>query len=585
MTKNMTTNHKRTQDKARDKRLMRLRLSGRGAINVAIAAPLASGALLIGQAALLANVLGQTIENGASLASVTPFIVGISALVIVRAIIGIVGEQAGQVGAENIKRSLRERLFGHILANQSNLSLAPASGAVSASIVDQVEAIESFFARYIPAMIAAAFLPLAFAVVLMPIDWIVGVLFLLTAPAIPLFMALAGMGAQAATDRQANALARLSGHFADRLRGLTTLRLFGRQQAATDEVYAASEELRRRTGAVLRIAFLSSAILEFFAALGVAGVALYVGLTYLGFLNFHPGLTLVAGLFALIMAPEVYQPLRQLAAHYHDRAAARSALAEIERHVAQIDELITNTIATKRSNQTGPIGLEIANLAITSETGTAILEGLALNVVPGETLAIMGPSGSGKTTLARAITRLIPATGTIALNGTPLADLPEPDLRAAVCFITQKPRIFHGTILENIAFADPQAAPQALLAAAQKALVTEFAQSLPNGLDTLVGEGGVGLSGGQAQRVALARLFLTNPGLVILDEPTAHLDAETEARLLDAIFDYCADRTLIILTHSRSTALRADRALRLAGGKLHPMPHRPSLTVHQGDRA
>lgn len=564
---------------------MGLRRLGGSAINVAIAIPLVSGVLLVIQAALLANILGQTIENGAPISAVTPLIGGILLLILARALLAIVGEQAGQIGAENIKRGLREKLFGHILANQSNLALAPASGAVSASIVDQAEAIESFFAGYIPAMIAAAILPLAFAVVLMPIDWIIGTLFLLTAPAIPLFMALAGMGAQAATDRQANALARLSGHFADRLRGLTTLKLFGRQQAATDEVYQASEDLRRRTGAVLRIAFLSSAILEFFAALGVAGVALYVGLTYLGFLNFHPELTLVAGLFALIMAPEVYQPLRQLAAHYHDRAAARSALAEIERHIAQIDGLTPANSTAATTVSTGPATLAIANLSINASDGTKILDNLALNVTPGETLAIMGPSGSGKTTLARAITRLIPASGTIMLNGQSLETIAEEQLRSDVCFITQKPRIFHGTILENIAFAAPDASPADVLAAAEKALVTEFAAALPNGLNTLVGEGGVGLSGGQAQRVALARLFLTNPSLVILDEPTAHLDAETEARLLDAIFDYCADRTLIILTHSRATALRTDRALRLAGGQLHPMPLRPSLTVHQGDRA
>ncbi len=553
---------------------MGLRGLAGGALNLAIATPLVSGVLLVIQAALLANVLGLTIEDGVPLLSVAPLIGWIAALILLRALLAVLGEQAGQAGAEAIKQSLREKLFGHLLAGRHGLHLAPASGAVSAGVVDQVEAIEPFFARYIPAMISAAFLPVAFVVVLMPIDWIVGVLFLLTAPAIPLFMALAGMGAQAATDRQASAFARLSGHFADRLRGLTTLKLLGRQKTATEEVYLASEDLRRRTNAVLRIAFLSSAILEFFAALGVAGVALYVGLTFLGLLPFHPELTLVAGLFALIMAPEVYQPLRQLAAHYHDRAAARSALVEIERHIAKIDALALASPAAAPVTRHGPAALSVRALDVVSETGASILNHLSLDLRPGEAVAIMGPSGCGKTTLARAIARIIPASGSITLDGRPLEEIAETHLRNTLVFITQKPRIFHGTIAENIAFAAPDAAESAIHAAAERALVNSFADELPNGLNTLVGEGGAGLSGGQAQRVALARLFLTDPSLVILDEPTAHLDGDTEARLLDAIFEFCSDRSLIILTHSRPTAHRADRILRLAAGELLPIPHR-----------
>lgn len=583
----MPTQRDTTEEKARDRRLTGLRRLGGGALNIAIAVPLVSGVLLVVQAGLLAAILGRTIEEGAPLSAVASLIAWIVLLILARALLSIIGEQAGQIGAESIKKSLREHLFTHLLARRNDLTLAPASGMVSAGLVDQAETIESFFARYIPAMISASILPLAFAVVLMPIDWIIGTLFLLTAPAIPLFMALAGMGAQAATDRQANAFARLSGHFSDRLRGLTTLKLFGRQQAATDEVHAASEDLRRRTNAVLRIAFLSSAILEFFAALGVAGVALYVGLTYLGFLPFHAELTLVAGLFALIMAPEVYQPLRQLAAHYHDRAAARSALAEIERHIARIDELATPAPETFTAPQPAIGTLTISDLAISSGDGTKILDALSLDIGAGETLAIMGPSGSGKTTFARAVTRLIPVQGEIAIDGERLETIEESRLRRMVCFITQKPRIFHGTILENIAFAAPGASPDAIHKAAEKALVTEFASGLPNGLDTLVGEGGAGLSGGQSQRVALARLFLTDPALVILDEPTAHLDPETESRVLDAILDFCSGRTLILLTHSRAVAHRADRVLRIAGGKLLPMPHRRSRgeTINRGEQA
>lgn len=575
----MDETRQKAETNAANRRLMNLRALGGAPLMVAIALPLVSGLLLVVQAALLANVLGRTIEQGLALAAVLPMILAIAALLVTRSALAFFGEQAGQAGAERIKLGLRQNLFGHIVTQRHELGLSPASGAISATVVDQTEALENFFARYLPAMISAAFLPIAFAVILFPVDWVVALLFLFTAPLIPVFMALAGMGAQAATDRQATALTRLSGYFADRLRGLVTLKLFGQEKAATQAVHAASEDLRRRTNAVLRIAFLSSAILEFFAALGVAGVALYVGLTYLGFLHVHPEMTLVAGLFALLMAPEVYQPLRQLAAHYHDRAAARSALEEVERQIARIDALTMPGPDSDAVFASRPAALSIENLTVQTDTGRPVLDSLTLDLAPGESLAIMGQSGVGKSTLARAITRLIPFEGNIVLDGEALAGIDEPSLRRRVAFITQKPHIFHGSIADNIGFADPKADRKAIAAAAKRALVSEFANTLSHGLDTLVGEGGEGLSGGQAQRVALARLFLTDPDLVILDEPTAHLDPETETSLLDAIFAFCANRSLILLTHARPVAHRADRLMTLAGGKLLPSPHRRTLST------
>ncbi|MCD7060667.1 thiol reductant ABC exporter subunit CydD [Pelagibacterium xiamenense] len=569
------------------RRLKGLRARGGAHATLAIVVPLISGTLLVLQAVLLANVLGRTVQGHAPLSAVWPMILGIACLIVLRAALGVLAEQAGQIGAERIKFSLRRELFGHLLDRRRALGLAPASGAVTAALVDQAEALDPFFARYIPAMVNAAILPLAFAAIVVPVDWLVGLLFLITAPLIPLFMALAGWGAQAATDRQAKALAALSAHFADRLRGLLTLKLFGQADAATVAVYDASEALRRRTNAVLRIAFLSSAILEFFAALGVAGVALYVGLTFLGFIPIHPGLTLTGGLFALIMAPEVYNPLRQLAAHYHDRAAARSALAEIEAQFACIDTLSAAAAEAPAPVAAGPAALDVRNLTIRTETGRAILEGLDLSLAPGSHLAIMGESGIGKSTLARAITRLLDHEGTIAIDGTPLAAIDESALRKRVAFITQRPRIFFGTIAENIGFAAPGAPPTAIRLAADRAHVSAFADMLPDGLDTRVGEGGEGLSGGQVQRIALARLFLTDPGLIVLDEPTAHLDPETEARVLDDIFAFAQGRTLIVLTHARAVAVRVDKVMTLAGGKLFPtaVRHEDSAAPSRGHQA
>ncbi|WMT89596.1 thiol reductant ABC exporter subunit CydD [Pelagibacterium sp. H642] len=560
-------------DRANARKLMGLRRMGGRALIVAVTAPLVSGAMLIVYAALLAQVLGRTIEGGEPLGAVTPLIGVLAGIVLIRALLGLLGEQAGTVGAEQIKARLRTGLFGHILAQRHALGLKPASGAVGAALIDQVEGLENFFARYLPAMISAAILPIAFAVVLFPIDWVVGLLFIFTAPLIPLFMALAGWGAQAATDRQATALSRLSAHFADRLRGLLTLKLFGRETDAIENVHAASEALRRRTNAVLRIAFLSSAILEFFAALGVAGVALYVGLTYLGFLGVNPGLTLTSGLFALIMAPEVYAPLRQLAAHYHDRAAAKSALAEIEAIVADPGELATPDISVPSAKRVRALPLAVRGLTVKTQD-EAVLDGLDLDLGAGESLAIMGPSGIGKSTLARTLVRLVPFSGDVTLGGTALSEWSEAELRASVTFISQKPHIFVGTIAENIALAAPAATAETIAAAAEEALVKEFADRLPEGLDTLVGEGGYGLSGGQIQRIGLARLFLTDPALVVLDEPTAHLDPATEAKLLDRVQAFCDGRTLIIMTHSSAVTARAGKVMRMAGGRLLPTPRR-----------
>ncbi len=565
---------------------MDLRRLGGNALTVAIAAPLVSGVLLVIYAWLLAQTLGRVIEGGEPVSAVAGLILFLGGIIVARAILAMIGEQAGTIGAETIKKSLRDSLFSHLLAQRHALDLRPGSGAVAAALIDQVDGLENFFARYLPAMIAAAILPIAFAVILFPIDWIVALLFLFTAPLIPVFMALAGWGAQAATDRQATALSRLSAHFSDRLRGLLTLKLFGREADAIADVHAASEALRHRTNAVLRIAFLSSAILEFFAALGVAGVALYVGLTFLGFLGVNPGLTLSAGLFALIMAPEIYSPLRQLAAHYHDRATARSALAEIEKLVADPKALLSADLSRPNMDSTSAARLDASGLTVRAPTGAPVLDALDLDLAPGCSLAIMGPSGIGKSTLARAIARLVPYEGAITIGDRPLDAWAEPDLRGTLAYIAQKPRIFSGTIAQNIGFADPDADSVAIVSAAERALVTQFTTGLPEGLATMVGEAGYGLSGGQVQRIGLARLFMTNPSLIILDEPTAHLDPETEAQILDQIFAFARGRTLVILTHSPSVAARADAVMRMAGGKLLPTPHRSQpAAAKREDRA
>ena len=558
----------------------------RAPLALAAAAPLLGGALLLVQAWLLAHVLDAAIAGHAPRAELAPAIGAIAGLILARAGLAWLGERAGARAAETIKQRLRLALFDRLLARGPAWSRGQVSGELASAIVDQVEALDGFFSRYLPAAVAAAVLPVAFAAVLLPVDWIAGLLLLVTAPLIPLFMALVGWGAEAASRRHLRAFARLSGFFADRLRGLSTLKLYGRAEAEAQSVALASETVRRRTMAVLRIAFLSSAVLEFFAALGVAGMAVYFGLTYLGFLDLRGSpLTLQAGFFCLLMAPEAYAPLRQFAAHYHDRAAARAAVSQVaaafdglpdldaqagDGNVAPLKGCQTPDEDGASSRRAAPPASLVAHGLTVRAAGRPdpVLDDARLALQPGMHAALMGPSGSGKTTLLETLCRLRADAGAVSLDGVPLADWNEVALRERVVLVGQRPYLFAGSIADNIRLGRPDASDEQVRAAARRACVDEFTQALPAGLDTPLGSRGAGLSGGQAQRVALARLFLRDPGLILLDEPTSHLDEATQARVLDEILAFARGRTLLLATHAHAVARRLPHRVRLAHGKL-----------------
>jgi ATP-binding cassette subfamily C protein CydD len=577
----------------------------RGLLGIATASALIAGVLMVWQAWLLAHMLDAVIVGGASLAQVRGPALGVALLVLVRAGLAWAAEQVGARAAENIKLRVRVALFERLSALGPAWSRTRAAGELAGTVVDHVDAFEGFFARYLPSMVTATFLPIAFSVTVLPFDIVAGLVLLVTAPLIPVFMALVGWGAEAASRRHLSAFARLSGFFADRLRGASTLKLFGRADAEADSVDAASDALRRRTMEVLRIAFLSSAVLEFFAALGVAGVAVYFGLTYIGYLDLRASpLTLGTGMFCLMMAPEVYAPLRQFATHYHDRAAARAAVSQLHAAFDGLPETgaaappetavpASSTGAASRRVPFSPSGearigavLSVSDLrcmaprqrdrdgaaadgALAEDTSPApLLDAVSFTLAAGEHVALMGPSGCGKSTLLETLARLRPATGSVRLDGAGIEAWPEADLRARLLLIGQRPYLFGGTMAENIALGLPPVAPAALREAAALAGVTDFSDALALGLDTPLADRGHGLSGGQAQRVALARLFLRTPGAILLDEPTAHLDAATEDRVLDAIVAFARGRTLLLATHSPRVAARFGRVLTISGGKV-----------------
>lgn len=554
--------------------LNRLAFVDRPLLAAVLGLPLLAGSLLVAQALVLAALLHRAIVEGAGVAALMPQVLLLGAILLIRIGLGGLGEVAAVRFGEAIKQRLRAGLVADLLRRSPTWTGARSSGALSSTVLEQVEALDGYFTRYLPAMVQAAILPIAFAAIAFSVDWIVGLLFLISAPLIPVFMALAGWGAEAASRSQASALNRLSGRFADRLRGLVTLKLFGQDEAETARVRLASEELRVRTMRVMRIAFLSSAVLEFFAALGVAGVALYVGLTFLDLVTVRgTELTLQAGMFLLLMAPEVYQPLRLLAAHYHDRASAKAAAAEIERQFEALPEA-TADLAPNAGTvvATGAASLELRGVALADPAGRPVIESADLVLEPGAHIAILGASGIGKSTLLEAIAGLRDFSGDIRIDGRALADIAEPDLRQRVAMLGQRPRLFVGSIADNIRLGRRDADHAAVRLAAQQARVADFADALPEGLATRLGEDGLGLSGGEIQRIALARIDLRDPGLVLLDEPTAHLDAATEALVLDGLAEFAKGRTLIVATHSHAVAARMDRVFRIAGGKLLPAP-------------
>jgi ATP-binding cassette, subfamily C, bacterial CydD len=426
-----------------------------------------------------------------------------------------------------------------------------------------------------PAMALAAALPIIFAALAFSEDSVVGILFLVSAPLIPVFMALVGWGAEAASAQHQQAFLRLSGFFADRLRGLVTLKLLGRGAAEARRLREAGEDLRSRTLAVLRIAFLSSAVLEFFAALGVAGVALYVGLTYLGFLHLRSTpLTLETGLFCLVLAPEVYFPLRQFAAHYHDRAAAKAAIAALGSMFEGLPALVETErtpvehVSLLRSQAATVV---VSSLSVRAPDGRLpVLTEIEATIKAGSRVAIIGASGSGKSTFLETIARLRSAQGSIEIDGLPISDIPEREFRTRVAVLGQRPRLFQGSIADNIRFGCPEAKDDQIREAAERAGVLRFTTTLRDALATQVGEAGLGLSGGEARRVALARVFLRRPDLILLDEPTAHLDRVTEDAVLDGILEFANGRTLIIATHSETVMRQMVAVLRIEDHRLLP---------------
>jgi thiol reductant ABC exporter CydD subunit len=442
------------------------------------------------------------------------------------------------------------------------------TGDLVAAAVQGVDALEAYFAGYLPQLVLAGTIPLAALAWIAHDDAIVAAILAVTIPLLVLFMILIGKGAQARARARWQTLARLSGHFLDVVRGLPTLRAHRREHAQAETIGAVSEQYRHETMGTLRVAFLSALVLELCAMVGTALAAATIGL------QLDQGtLTLEVGLTALLLAPELYAPLRAVGQQFHASADGQAAA---ERIFALLDEPLALTPPATHTRPAPdparePVRLRHVSFAYPGRD-RPVLDALDLELEPGAVTALTGPSGAGKSTIAALLLRLIdPDAGAVTCGGVDLRDLDADTWRGRLAWLPQRTRLFTGTIAQNIALADPAAARDRVQRAASAASLDELLAELPDGLDTQVGEGGRTLSAGQAQRIGLARVFLRDASLVVLDEPTAHLDAATCAAIAAAIRRLAHDRTILLIAHSRALMAHADHVIVLAEPAAEPL--------------
>ncbi|WP_279504027.1 heme ABC transporter permease/ATP-binding protein CydD [Aeromonas veronii] len=540
---------------------------GRRWITISIAFGLGQGILMVAQAWLLATLLhGFIIEGSTPEQSITLFIT-LLLVTLGKAALAYGREVASFKAGSAVRQTIRQLVLTRLSRlGPAYIQRRPA-GSWASLLLEQIENMQDFFSRYLPQMAIAVFIPVVILVAVFPVNWAAGLILLGTAPLIPIFMILVGVGAADANRRNFQALARLSGHFLDRLKGLRTLQLFMRTQAEGDAIRDASEDFRERTMEVLRLAFLSTAVLEFFAAISVALVAVYFGFSYIDHLNFGSygvKVTLFTGLFVLFLAPEFYAPLRELGAHYHAKAQAIGAAEQLLEFLeAEVSEPAAGNAPFHADS---PVKVEAKALEVLSAEGKVLVGPIDFTLEAGSRTALIGVSGAGKSSLVNALLGFAPYRGELKVNGLELATLDMSQWRLQLGWLSQNPQLFHASLRDNLLLAKPTASDAELEDALKRAQAWEFA--MEKGLDYPVGDQAGGLSVGQAQRLALARTLLKSTQLMVLDEPTASLDRHSERAIMTTIEQVMAGQTLLMITHRLDQLTKMDKIMVLARGQL-----------------
>ena len=548
-----------------DPRLLRYSAAARGYLAVTVLLGLAATVLILIQAGLLAHILAAA-ATGTGLRRLAGPLAALAIVLAVRAAASYGGEVSALRAAAAVKSQLRGRLTDHVLTlGPSWLSQSPArhrSGEVTTLATRGLDGLDPYFARYLPQLVLACVVPFAVLITVGLADWISGVVIAITLPLIPLFAVLVGLHTKAVTQRQWRLLARLGGHFLDVVEGLPTLKLFGRAKPQAEVIGKVTGEYRKVTMSSLRVAFLSGFVLELAAALATAVVAVEVGLRLLA-----GNLSYSTALLVLLLTPEAYLPLRAVGAQFHasteGAAAARDVFAILD---TPVPGRVAKPVSRPVDLRTDTIRLSGVGLAYPGR-GRDALSGVNMTIRPGDQITLTGPSGAGKSSLLALLLRFAePARGRIEIGGTDLASVPVDKWRRQIGWVPQDPHLFAASVAGNIALGDPAASREAIAAAARAAGAAGFIEALPLGYDTEVGERGLRLSSGQRQQIALARAFLRDAPLLLLDEPAAHLDADTAARLDAALAVVTAGRTVIRVSHDQRHA--TDRVFVLDRGRL-----------------
>ena len=548
------------QVKPLDPRLLHKAGGARWALGADVALGLLATLALLAQATLFAFVVSQAFA-GRDLTAVALALALLAGLAVTRGVLAGAFEATGRRAAVSVMSQLRLELVGRRLSDTPTAADGAESGELATAAVQGVDALEAYFARYLPQLVLAALVPIAVLAWTAVIDRTSALIMALTLPLIPLFMWLIGRYTEGRTRARWRALARLSNHFLDVMRGLPTLRAFNRGEAQAERIAAVSEEYRRTTMQTLRVAFLSGAVLDLAATLATALVAVTLGLRLVS-----GTVTLRAALTVLLLTPELYVPIRALATQFH---ASADGLAAAERILDLIDlPRQAGGGGTPPPPAWESVALEGVSLANPGRDDR-LLDGVGLEIRRGEVVALVGRSGCGKTTVAALLLglRCLDA-GRVTLDGLDLDDLDRAAWRRQVSWLPQSPTLFHGSVAQNITLGTDGVSAARLEQAARLAGADEFVRELPRGYDTVIGEGGRRLSAGETRRVALARALVRDAPLLILDEPTADLDAESAELVAAAIGEAREGGAVLVIEHRPALARLADRVVRLADGKL-----------------
>lgn len=547
-------------------------------LNLTVIFGVLTGFSLILQAYLIATIVnGIVILELPKEALSNEFII-LLCLIPVRAILAFARERTSFEAGKRLRLQIRQQVLDKLCELGPAYIKGKPAGSWATIVLEQIEDLQDFYARYLPQMLLAGFIPLTILVAVFPLNWAAGLILLTTAPLIPIFMILVGRGAADANRKNFKALTQLSGHFMDRLKGLKTLKLFNQGKAELKSIESASESFRAGTMAVLRLAFLSSAVLEFFAALSIAVLAVYFGFSFLDELNFgHYGesITLFIGLFILMLAPEFYQPLRDMGTHYHAKAqaiGAAEALKELLDYEIPHQQQNTNTLKSSIEKSSVdfnmPLTLQAENLCVYSFDGTLLVGPVSFSLQQREDIALVGPSGSGKTSLLNALLGFLPYQGSLLINGVELNMIDKAQWRKNLAWLGQDPQLFYGTIRENISMGDNALPDTVIQSHLKQVAIWDFVNEKPLGLDHPIGEQMAGLSVGQAQRIALARALSKNAQLFLLDEPTASLDQHSEKIIFDTIRQATQKMSSVMISHRLDQLQNTHKILVLDKGKI-----------------